>query len=93
MAETCVGGVGDITDQQVAAIQMTAGGEKQYRELMTWAGENLPKSTSDKFNSVVQCGNAGRIMNAVIQIQSIQQINSSRTNPMTDMEIVQLLKL
>lgn len=92
MAENCKAGVADLTDHQVKAIQMTAGGEQQYRELMTWAGENLPESETDKFNSIVQCGNAGRIMNAVIQIQAIQQIKSSRLQPMTNLEIVQLLK-
>ena len=92
MAENCKPGVADLTDHQVKAIQMTAGGEQQYRELMTWAGENLPESETDKFNSMVACGNAGRIMNGVIQIQAIQQIKSSRLQPMTNLEIVQLLK-
>lgn len=88
----CEGGVtGDLTEQQVVAIKTVAGGEEGYKQLMEWAGRNLPASEVARFDQVVECGNAGRIMNAVVQVQAVQQIQSSRTTPMTQLEVVQLV--
>ena len=91
--EVCPGGtVGDLTEQQVIAIKTVAGGDEGYTKLMQWAGANLPKSSVDAFDAMVDCGNVGRIMNAVVQLQAVQQMQASRTRPMTDLEVVQLVR-
>ena len=91
-SEVCPGGTGgDLTEQQVIAIKTVAGGDAGYKSLMQWAGANLPKSSVDAFDQMVECANVGRIINAVVQLQAVQQMQSSRTQPMTDLEVVQLV--
>lgn len=81
----------DLTEQQVIAIKTVAGGDEGYKHLMLWADNNLPKSEVNRFNQMVDCGNVGRILNAVVQLQAVQQLQTSRPQPMTELEIVQLV--
>lgn len=91
-SEGCPGGkVADVTEQQVIAIKTVAGGDEGYKQLMLWAKENLPASSVAAFDEMVECGNVGRIMNAVVQVQAVQQMQASRTRPMTELEVVQLV--
>ena len=90
-AEVCESSPADVTEQQVLAIKTVAGGEEGYQHLMAWAYNNLPESEVNRFDQMVECGNVGRILNAVVQLQAVQQLQTSRTQPMTQLEIVQLI--
>ena len=55
----------DLTDAEMNSIYNSAGGERAYENLVSWAGENLDKSKLDAFNNIVDQGNATAIQIAV----------------------------
>ena len=55
----------DILDSQISEIKNSAGGEKAYGELVTWAGENLPQAEIDAFDEIVGSGSTQAIKLAV----------------------------
>ena len=55
----------DILDSQINEIKNSAGGEKAYGELVTWAGENLPQAEIDAFDEIVGTGSTQAIKLAV----------------------------
>ena len=55
----------DILDSQINEIKNSAGGEKAYGELVTWAGENLPQTEIDAFDEIVGTGSTQAIKLAV----------------------------
>ena len=57
--------VKDLTALDIAEIKTTAGGEKEYGELVQWAADNLDKSDVSAFDELVSSGNVGAIKLAV----------------------------
>lgn len=55
----------DILDSQINEIKNSAGGEKAYGELVTWAGQTLPQSEIDAFDEIVNTGSTEAIKLAV----------------------------
>ena len=55
----------EILDSQINEIKNSAGGEKAYGELVTWAGENLPQTEIDAFDEIVGTGSTQAIKLAV----------------------------
>ena len=55
----------EILDSQINEIKNSAGGEKAYGELVTWAGENLPQAEIDAFDEIVGTGSTQAIKLAV----------------------------
>ena len=55
----------DLTDADVNSIKNSAGGEQEYSNLLTWAGQNLPKSTVDAFDALCDTGDVNAIQLAV----------------------------
>ena len=55
----------EILDSQINEIKNSAGGEKAYGELVTWAGENLPQTEIDAFDEIVSTGSTQAIKLAV----------------------------
>ena len=55
----------DMSDAQVNQVQNHVGGVQQYNQIVSWAGQNLPKTQTDAFDGVVQTGNVDMIKLAV----------------------------
>ena len=55
----------DLTDAEMNTIYNSAGGEKAYESLVTWAGDNLDQTKLDAFNNIVDQGNATAIQIAL----------------------------
>lgn len=60
----------DMTDAQINQVQNSVGGEKQYNQVVTWAGENLPQNKLDAFDNLVGTGNAEAIELAVAGLKA-----------------------
>ena len=56
----------DITPDQINQIKNSAGGEKQYANIINWAKSNLPKESIDAFDEVVNTGSIQAIKLAVL---------------------------
>ena len=61
----------ELTDKDINLVKNSVGGEKQYSELISWAGENLETNQVEAFDSVVSTGNiqAIRLMVAGIKAE------------------------
>ena len=57
--------VKDLTALDIAEIKSTAGGDKEYGELVQWAADNLDKSDVASFEELISSGNIGAIKLAV----------------------------
>ena len=55
----------DLTDAEVNSIKNSVGGEAQYSAMVEWASSNLPQTTVEAFDSLINSGNAGAIQLAV----------------------------
>ena len=55
----------DLTDAQVNTIKNSAGGEDEYRNIIGWAEQNLPKDTVQAFDALCDSGNVEAIQLAV----------------------------
>jgi hypothetical protein len=60
----------DMTDAQVNQVQNSVGGEKQYNQIVSWAGQNLSRTQTEAFDGVVQTGNVEMIKLAVAGLQA-----------------------
>ena len=60
----------DMTDAQINQVQNSVGGEKQYNQVVTWAGENLPQSKLDAFDNLVGTGNTEAIELAIAGLKA-----------------------
>lgn len=57
--------VADLTDSEVRQIQNSVGGEAEYKNVVTWAGQNLGKSEVEAFDTLINSGNVAQIKLAV----------------------------
>ena len=55
----------DLTDSEINAVQNSVGGEAAYNKMITWASENLEKTTLDAFNKIIQNGGIDAVKIAV----------------------------
>jgi len=55
----------EMTDADINSIKNSVGGEAEYSKLVGWAGENLGKSSTDAFDSIVETGNTEAIKLAI----------------------------
>ena len=60
----------DLTDAEINTVYNSAGGEKAYRELIDWAGENLDETKLDAFNGIIRNGNPTAIQIAVAGLRN-----------------------
>ena len=67
----------DITDSQVDAIYDLAGGEKQYREMVEWAIENISKNQIQAFDATIENGQYSQIVAAVEWLIQTYQAHAS----------------
>ena len=62
--------VADLTTQDITDVRSVAGGEKEYGELVQWAGQNLDSTDVEAFDSLLASGNVGAIKLAVAGIKA-----------------------
>ena len=60
----------DITQDQINQIKNSAGGEQAYANIVNWAKSNLPKSSIDAFDEVVNTGSVQAIQLAVAGLKT-----------------------
>ena len=60
----------DVNTTEINKIQNSVGGEAQYNNLVTWAGNNLPENEIKAFDDLVGTGNAAAIQLGVDAIKS-----------------------
>jgi hypothetical protein len=60
----------DLTDSQVNSIQNSVGGEAQYKQLLTWANDNVNPDSLKSFDRLVAKGDAGSIQMAIDGIKA-----------------------
>ena len=60
----------EITQDQINQIKNSAGGEKAYANIVNWAKSNLPKSSIDAFDEVVNTGSIEAIQLAVAGLKT-----------------------
>ena len=51
----------DLSDTEVNTLKNSVGGEKAYSDIVTWAGQNLPKDSIEAFDGLVNTGNVKAI--------------------------------
>ena len=60
----------EITQDQINQIKNSAGGERAYANIVNWAKSNLPKSSIDAFDEVVNTGSVQAIQLAVAGLKT-----------------------
>jgi len=60
----------EMTDADINSIKNSVGGDAEYSNIVGWAGENLDKSATDAFDSIVETGNADAIKLAISGLKS-----------------------
>ena len=60
----------DLSDTEVNTIKNSVGGEKAYSDIVTWAGQNLPKDSIEAFDGLVNTGNMKAIQLALTGLKS-----------------------
>ena len=55
----------DLSDAEMNQVYNSAGGEAEYKNLTSWAAQNLDESKMDAFNDIIDRGNATSIQIAV----------------------------
>ena len=65
--------VADLTDAEANQIKNSVGGEKEYANIVTWAGQNLSKSEIDAFDGLINSGNIAQIKLAVAGMKAQYQ--------------------
>ncbi len=65
--------VADLTDAEANQIKNSVGGEKEYANIVTWAGQNLSKAEVEAFDSLINTGNIAQIKLAVAGMKAQYQ--------------------
>ena len=60
----------DLTDAEMSQVYNSAGGEEEYKNLTSWAAQNLDESKMDAFNDIIDRGNAMSIQIAVAGLRA-----------------------
>ena len=55
----------EMTDSDINTIKNSVGGDQQYDNIVSWAGQNLDKSSIDAFDGIVETGNTDAIKLAI----------------------------
>lgn len=60
----------NMSDADINSVQNSVGGEKEYNQIVSWAGENLPSSQVQAFDDLISTGNSEAIKLAVSGIKA-----------------------
>jgi len=65
--------VADLTDAEANQIKNSVGGEKEYANIVGWAGQNLSKAEVEAFDTMINSGNVAQIKLAVSGLKAQYQ--------------------
>ena len=65
--------VADLTDAEANQIKNSVGGEREYSNIVTWAGQNLSKPEVEAFDTLINTGNIAQIKLAVAGMKAQYQ--------------------
>ena len=60
----------DMTDADINTVKNSVGGETEYNNIVTWAGQNLDKNSIAAFDGIVETGNTDAIKLAISGLKS-----------------------
>ena len=60
----------DVSQADIDSIKKSVGGESEYNNLVSWAGQNLDKKSIEGFDSIIETGNPDAIRMAVSGLKS-----------------------
>jgi len=55
----------EMTDADINTVKNSVGGEAEYNNIVSWAGQNLDKSSIEAFDGIVESGNTDAIKLAI----------------------------
>ena len=59
-----------MSDADINTIKNSVGGEQEYNNIVSWAGQNLDKKSIEAFDSIVETGNPDAIKIAISGLRS-----------------------
>mgnify|MGYP001383609449 CR=1 FL=1 len=63
-------GTTDVTQNDINSIKNSVGGETEYNDIVSWAGQNLDQKSIDAFDGIVESGNTDAIKLAISGLKS-----------------------
>ena len=60
----------DVTQNDINSIKNSVGGETEYNDIVSWAGQNLDKKSIEAFDGIVETGNTDAIKLAISGLKS-----------------------
>jgi len=60
----------DVTQNDINSIKNSVGGETEYNDIVSWAGQNLDKKSIEAFDGIVESGNTDAIKLAISGLKS-----------------------
>jgi len=60
----------DITDADINVVKNSVGGEAEYNNIVSWAGENLDQNSINAFDGIVETGNTDAIKIAIAGLRA-----------------------
>ena len=60
----------DVSEADISSIKNSVGGETEYNNIVSWAGQNLDKKSIAGFDSIIETGNPDAIKMAVSGLKS-----------------------
>ncbi len=60
----------DITDADINVVKNSVGGEAEYNNIVSWAGQNLDQNSINAFDGIVETGNTDAIKIAIAGLRA-----------------------
>ena len=60
----------DVTQNDINSIKNSVGGETEYNDIVSWAGQNLDQKSIEAFDGIVESGNTDAIKLAISGLKS-----------------------
>ena len=60
----------DVSQNDINSIKNSVGGESEYNDIVSWAGQNLDKKSIEAFDGIVETGNTDAIKLAISGLKS-----------------------
>jgi len=60
----------DMTDADINTVKNSVGGETEYNNIVSWAGQNLDKNSINAFDGIVETGNTDAIKIAIAGLRA-----------------------
>ena len=79
MVDSWIQGQEAISDKLAATAYGSVGGEKNYQDIVKWAGETLPKNEIDAFNRALESPNNQDSLFAIKSLNAQYQMANERT--------------